>query len=117
MTDDRRNIKVSESVFDELDDARDLSWPAQLVHWKRIAERDTEWVTEHGVEGDIDAEPLYPDAGDIAEAVADELDEDVSQNGIDADDVARSVAREIDHAAIEAAAKRGAEAALEDAVR
>jgi len=36
--DSRKNLKVPEEVFEELDEARDMTWPDQLLHWKRIAE-------------------------------------------------------------------------------
>ena len=38
MADKRKNIKVPKPVFDELDEAREMTWPDQLLHWKRIAE-------------------------------------------------------------------------------
>lgn len=38
MTDERKNIKVPEEVFEELSEAKEMSWPDQLLHWKRVAE-------------------------------------------------------------------------------
>lgn len=38
MTDDRKSLKLQPEVFNELDDAREMSWNDQLLHWKRMAE-------------------------------------------------------------------------------
>lgn len=38
MTDDRVNIKVPPDVHAELKAAKDMDWPDQLRHWKRVAE-------------------------------------------------------------------------------
>lgn len=38
MSDKRKNLKVSQSVYEELNDAREMSWNDQLLHWKRMAE-------------------------------------------------------------------------------
>lgn len=38
MGDDRKNLKVSPEVYEELNDAREMNWNDQLLHWKRMAE-------------------------------------------------------------------------------
>lgn len=37
MADDRKNLKIPQEVFEELDEAREMTWPDQLLHWKRMA--------------------------------------------------------------------------------
>lgn len=38
MNDDRKNLKVDPKVYRELNEAREMNWNDQLLHWKRMAE-------------------------------------------------------------------------------